>query len=111
MRNDQRCTTLFAEANEQSLKTNMLEFLTCALGGKARFASSTLLASQRDQLRNHGFGVGQFDVLLQHMKSVLDDIGIHQETAASAIALLRCHKYLFERRVSEEEEDPALADA
>ncbi len=45
-----------------------LEFLSCALGGKARFASSTLLTSQRDQLRSHGFGVGQFDVLMQHMK-------------------------------------------
>ncbi|KAG2423771.1 hypothetical protein HXX76_015047 [Chlamydomonas incerta] len=101
MRADSRCASLFSEGNEQQLKTHMLEFLTCALGGKARFASSTLLTSQRDQLRQHGFGVGQFDILLQHMKAVLDEIGVQQETAASAIALLRCHKYLFERRQSE----------
>ncbi|KAG2452037.1 hypothetical protein HYH02_003075 [Chlamydomonas schloesseri] len=101
MRNDGRCASLFGEGNEQQLKTHMLEFLTCALGGKARFASSTLLTSQRDQLRQHGFGVGQFDIMLQHMKAVLDEIGVQQETAASAIALLRCHKYLFERRQSE----------
>ncbi|GLI70833.1 hypothetical protein VaNZ11_015846 [Volvox africanus] len=110
MRNDQRCETMFAEANEQSLKTHTLEFLTCALGGKARFASSTLLTSQRDQLRNHGFGAVQFDALLQHMKAVLDELGIHQETAASAISLLCCHKYLFEKRASEFAEDPTLAD-
>ncbi|KAG2500319.1 hypothetical protein HYH03_001895 [Edaphochlamys debaryana] len=110
MRNDSRCASLFGEGNEQQLKTNMLEFLTCALGGKARFASSTLLTSQRDQLRSHGFGVGQFDILLQHMKAVLEEIGVQQETAGSAIALLRCHKYLFEKRSSETAEDGSAED-
>ncbi|EFJ47732.1 hypothetical protein VOLCADRAFT_120939 [Volvox carteri f. nagariensis] len=107
MRNDQRCEVMFADANEQNLKTHTLEFLTCALGGKARFASSTLLTSQRDQLRNHGFGAGQFDALLQHMKAVMDELGIHPEVAASAIALLRCHKYMFEKRPSDDGEEEA----
>ncbi|KXZ45467.1 hypothetical protein GPECTOR_54g208 [Gonium pectorale] len=99
MRDDPRCASLFAEANEQSLKTHMLEFLTCALGGKARFASSTLLTNQRDQLRSHGFG------------AVLEELGLHQEVAASAIALLRCHKYLFEKRASESAEEDVATPA
>ncbi|GFR41600.1 hypothetical protein Agub_g2324 [Astrephomene gubernaculifera] len=103
MRADPRCEGLFEEVNEQQLKTHMLEFLSCALGGKARFASSTLLSSQRDQLRSHGFGAGQFDVLLQHMKAVLDELGVQHEIAASAIALLRCHKHVFEKQAPEVE--------
>lgn len=102
MQSDQRCASLFQDANEKSLKALTLEFLTCSLGGKDRFASSTMLQNQRDQLRRHGFGTGQFDAMLQHLKAVLEDLSVQQEVAASAVALLRCNRFLFELRPTED---------
>lgn len=103
MQDDHRCASLFAGANEKQLKALTLEFLTCALGGKDRFASSIMLQNQRDQLRRHGFGAGQFDVMLQHLKAVLEELSVQVEVARSAVALLRCNRCLFERSPSEED--------
>lgn len=83
---DERTSRFFSGIDMELQSTKMVAFMAWAFGGPDEFKGRDLRVAHRDLVTKHGLNDTHFDVVAEHLKATLDELGIAPELTAQVLA-------------------------
>ena len=84
---DDRINPFFRNANFAHLREHMTQLLSALLGARAAYAGRDLCEAHA-RPRHQGLKDAHFDAVLQHLRAVLEEVGVHADKLAKILKLL-----------------------